>query len=356
MDPAQDTVILPGRSSPLLGLVFVLGGLALLGLSGMSAFENTQTSGGITSYSWSAFLFVFGGLLLQSGRLIAAEKGGIHARGHSLFLPGRSYTDRPSIAMESISHLQAIRRTQLLGDDEIVRWELELRLRDGESFLLAEANRFDELLPFGRHFSDTLSIPFQETAIFESPRGQGEFPLPKEISRQSHDNQIEYAFRVHRGWGLSAILPPMGILSFWVGAVLMAHVSVSPIAGFLFGPPLAFLGFLILCVSMGKRLSKESLSLSEEGSRHQVRIAGFSMSRRELLREDSPVQYVRIRPAGARGASLEMVGESKTFPMANGITSTSKDTDFSSLLRLCASINGDLLRTQKVETGDPTPE
>lgn len=133
----------------------------------------------------------------------------------------------------------------------------------------------------------------------------------------------EIAFAVQRGVALTGTVLAMGVCMAVVGAALFAQVAAAPVFGFLFGPLLMVLGLALVVIVAAKRLGHEVLEHRDGAWSHRYVLGRLSWGRR-VVRVASPA--FRLRPAGAKGAHLECVGEDGTLVMASGANTRSSQS------------------------------
>ena len=339
-------VLVPPRSAPLVGWVLVLVGLALMG-SGVYDVAGSLSAGDVTgALLRGGFPLVFGALLLVVGNMVRARKGGISIdrTARALIVHGRSDNDRLLVPFDDLARLRLTFR-DLGGEAEAVRqWAAELELKSGAALLLGEGANREGVLVFARGLMDSLPCPIDET-----PERAGAFtatippaPLPPGVSAAQEAGGTRYTYAVTGSWGLSAVLPLLGASSLAVGATMMAFVTEAPISGFLFGPVLAILGLALLGVSLAKMAATEELVLLPDQVSHSFRMFGRSFARRELARRPGTGIYARLRPRGAQGTCLEVVGAESSLFVAAGVTATTHGLDLAGLLAFAATIGFEL--------------
>lgn len=343
---AEDRVwLVPPRSSPLAGVALsTMGAIALA--SAAWDIASAPTDGLLTLVLRAGFPSLLGALLLLTGAMVRALKGGmsVDRRSRALALYGRSERDRLVLEPNQLTRGRLTWRDRPQDGETERLWALELETSTGATVLIGEGPVRDELLDVLRALAPDLPCPVEETA---EPAGPGPLPphrtsLPDCVGRTSLPGGARLTFAVQGPWALSGVLTLLGTLSLLVGALLMAHVADAPLSGFLFGPSLAVLGAVLLLVSLTKALAVEEVDVVEGAVAHRFRIMGRSFAERRVTRGEPGGAYARLRPRGAQGTCLEIVASGGSLLGASGVTSGTRGLDLPALLALAGALTQEL--------------
>lgn len=308
----------------------MIGGAALLAVGAWDASRAVDAVGAMIT---AGFPVLFGALLLLTGSMVRAQKGGLSVGAGVVSIHGRSLEDRLDVPVGDVTRARLTWRDVPRDGEQERWWAVELETLRGVTLLLGEGRQRDDLLVLLRFMEERLPCPTDEAV---EPAGPGPVPagaaMPAGVLVTPMGEGHRHTFKVRGSWALSGILTVLGALSLLVGALLMAHVAENPISGFLFGPVLATLGVAFLLTTLTKALAVEELDVLPGELAHRFRLLGRPFAERRIARGDRA--YARLHPRGAQGACLEVVGKDGSLLMAAAVTARSRGLNLGDLMAL----------------------
>lgn len=321
-EPEERQVLMHPQSSPFAGWFLFITGLALAG-----AILKAMLSPGAIPWTELVFGGLASALLVSTGRLLRTPKGGLEWNQTHVFVRGCG--DSFSLNKESIKHIVCHCRTSSQSDDAIFLWNVEIRTRDGLCVLVGESPHQEEAMMMGRTLAEGLG-----TTLFEDFE---DFSRPS-----SPERQVKPAFKANyqvvRGAALAIPVTLAGVVSSWAGMAISTGGGGA--FSFLVGPPLALLGFALLGAQIFGKLGVHRFEILETSIRTQFQLGPWTLVDKVVSRTEP--WFLRIRPDGARGWRMELVGPTGCVPVIGSVRSQSSPIGIEDLLDSSTLLNAGL--------------
>jgi len=269
------------------------------------------------------------GMFLTSGLLMSRPKGGIESRRGKLILHGSGdlLELHPSEIREVVCH----RRLSSSGEDAHWLWDVEIRTNKGMVHQVGESTSLEEALVMSRALGSHFSVKEREENEAYLP--------PVEASTEPLSSA---SFAVRKGGEMFWPILLTGMVCAWAGVAItwMGGGALS----FVVGPPLGLLGFTLVFIRIIGMVGTHAIDITPTDVSARYLVLGHPLFDRTMKRGE--VDYVRVRPNGAKGWMLEWVGENRTVPIISGIGAHSHPTGLAELCSAGAALNHHLAVTK----------
>jgi len=322
--PLTDGVLIPSRRSAVMGWMLIIAGLGIAG----GILKALVTPGDIPWGELGFGVFV-SAMFLTSGLLMSRPKGGIESRKGKLVLHGSG--DRLELDPSEIQEVVCHRRLSSSAEDAHWLWDVEIRTRKGMVHQVGESTSLEEALVMSRALGAHFSLEEREENEGYSPH-----------IKASTQPLSTASFAVWKGGEMFWPILLTGVVCAWAGVAItwMGGGALS----FVVGPPLGLLGFTLILIRIIGVVGHHRIEITTTDVSSRYLVLGRPLFDRTMERGE--VDYVRVRPNGAKGWMLEWVGERRTVPIISGIGAHSHPTGLSELCSIGAGLNHQLAVTK----------
>lgn len=298
--PAPGWLIDPKQSRLGYWFVYAAGVLQLFGAGATVVNGQTLQEIGLAVILVSSAL-----LFLAVARALGARKGGMALTDSgAMEMYGTGKSDRVSIPLARFPGILVSRREETWnsGDAAVLVWSVSLPTVDGASLFFLEPPTGDDANEMGLMLRQAVKLPI----IAELPELEGNRPTPPPSLVEPCRDQERFKLRAGTGWASSVPALLLGQFSLLSGAVLLAGVKTTGVAGFLFGPVFCALGLCLLALWAVRAWGGDVLILDGPRLEHYTFFGPWSWGRRVVNLTDADFQ-ARLRSRGYQGFLLELV-------------------------------------------------